>query len=202
MNRFVIADSRRCIGCFACQAACVDSHQKVGLQAYPRLFVTITQAATMPIQCRHCEDAPCSVVCPVNAITCKDRSIYINESLCIGCKMCALVCPFGVILCGGTPIHVLEFNVGQYSYVNNPYQPEQMHLRELSTQNLLPVFSSVMGEKTIAIKCDLCYFIEEGPACIRACPHKALSLVDEQTTGDIDLAVRMKNIAVVPERER
>lgn len=59
-----------------------------------------------------------------------------------------------------------------------------------------------MGEKTIAIKCDLCYFNEEGPACIRACPHKALSLVDEQTTGDIDLAVRMKNIAVVPERER
>ena len=199
MNRFVVADPRKCIGCFACQAACVENHQKAGLQAFPRLYVTAVETGTMPIQCRHCEDAPCAAVCPVQAISCQDHSIQINESLCIGCKLCSLVCPFGVIFFGGTPIPILEFNTGHYSYVHSPYQPEEMRLRELDMQKFLPAFSSAHGEKTIAIKCDLCYFSEDGPSCIRACPHKALSLVEESGSGDIDLAVKMKDVALIPE---
>ena len=196
MNRFVIADPKRCIGCFACQAACVENHQRVGLQAYPRLFVTHTPAGTMPVQCRHCEDAPCASVCPVKAISFKDHSVQLNESLCIGCKMCALACPFGTILPGGTPIPIYEFNVGRYAYVNSPFQPEPMYLREMSLQKLLSLLSWNVGQKTVAIKCDLCHFSEDGPACIRACPHKALSLIDAQTTAETTLAMRMKAIAV------
>ena len=64
MNHFVIADPRRCIGCYACIAGCVENHRKAGLQAYPRLYVTHTRAGVMPIQCRHCEDAPCAVGMP------------------------------------------------------------------------------------------------------------------------------------------
>ncbi|ECM2129481.1 4Fe-4S dicluster domain-containing protein, partial [Salmonella enterica subsp. enterica serovar Agona] len=36
----------------------------------------------------------------------------------------------------------------------------------------------VPGVRAIAVKCDLCSFDEQGPACVRMCPTKALHLVD------------------------
>ena len=180
MNRFVIANSKRCIGCFACVAGCVESHREAGLQAYPRLYIVRTPAGTMPIQCRNCEHPACGAVCPVKAITKIDGCVILNETLCIGCKMCALACPFGAIILGGTPVPKFEFNVGQYNYVNSPDQIDPIYLREFAIhERLSPLYWSI-GQKTVAVKCDLCHFSEQGPACVIACPHKALSLVDER----------------------
>jgi hydrogenase-4 component A len=195
MNCFVVADFTRCIGCFACQAACIENHRRAGLQAYPRLIVTRTVYGTMPIQCRHCDAPACAAVCPVKAITLEDNSIHLNEGLCIGCRMCALACPFGAIIPGGTPVPKFEFNVGQYLYTNDPYQTAPMYLRELS-QESLSLMSWNIGQKTVAVKCDLCSFSEEGPACVIACPHKALSLMDEETAGLIPLVEGIKAVAV------
>jgi hydrogenase-4 component A len=197
VNRFVIADSRHCIGCFACQAACVENHRKVGLQAYPRLMVTYTPEGTMPLQCRQCEDAPCGVVCPVKAIVSQNNSIRLNEGLCIGCKMCGLACPFGVVLPGGTPVPSYGFNIGQYSYVNTPYQTDPMHLREMNEQGFLSLLAWQVGQPKVAVKCDLCYFDVEGPACVRACPHKALSLIDDKAQDAAERVPRIKAAASV-----
>jgi hydrogenase-4 component A len=201
MNRFVIADPRRCIGCYACIAGCVESHRKAGLQAYPRLYVVHTPSGTMPVQCRHCEEPSCAAVCPVNAIVNRDNSVQLNESICIGCKMCGLACPFGAIVPGGTPIHKLEFNLGHYTYKNTPYQPETLYLHELDFQESLSLINWNIGQKTVAVKCDLCYFEHNGPACINACPHKSLSLVDEKMIYSKTLIERMKSVAVVAEGE-
>lgn len=209
MNKFVIADNRKCIGCYACVAACTESHRQAGLQAFPRLFVTHTPAGTMPIQCRHCEDAMCALVCPVNAITHEADSIQINEGICIGCKMCALACPFGNILPGGTPVPGQELNLGNYSFINTPFQPDPMFLRELSYQEKLSLLKWNVGQKTVAVKCDLCYFSPEGPACVIACPHKALYVVDafdedEYAAGEGPAAAQraslreMKEVATLP----
>ena len=196
MNRFVIADPKRCIACYACVAGCVENHRKAGLQAFPRLYITHTSAGTMPIQCRQCEEPDCAAVCPVHAISQVDRSILINESLCIGCKMCALACPFGAIIPGGTPIPKLEFNIGQYSYVNTPFQPEPMALRELGLDDRLSLLNWEVGRKTVAVKCDLCYFSKDGPACVIACPHKALSLVDDEILHNTALVEEIKEVSV------
>ena len=80
----------------------MEVHAAVGLQAYPRLHETKTSHGIVHIQCRHCEDAPCAEVCPVAAITHGDNTIDLNESTCIGCKMCALACPFGAIASYGS----------------------------------------------------------------------------------------------------
>lgn len=201
MNHFVIADPRRCIGCYACVAGCVESHRIAGLQAYPRLFIIHTPpAGTMPIQCRQCEDPACAAVCPVNAITHAGNSIQINESLCIGCKMCGVACPFGAIVPGGTPIPKFEFNVGQYTYINTPYQAAPMYLREFAMEERLSLLNWGIGQKTVAVKCDLCYFREEGPACVIACPHNALSLVAEDPDHSTLFIEQIKSV-VVPEEE-
>jgi len=201
MNHFVIADPKRCIGCYACIAGCVETHRNAGLQAYPRLYVIHTSSGTMPIQCRHCEEPSCAAVCPVKAISQSNKTIQVNEGLCIGCKMCALACPFGAIVPGGTPIPQLDFNVGQYTYINSPYQPEPMFLRELGLRERLSLLNWDVGQKTVAVKCDLCYFNDEGPACVRACPHKALTLIDEQAIYSTTLVEGMKEVALKAEGE-
>jgi Fe-S-cluster-containing hydrogenase component 2 len=200
MNGFVVADPRRCIGCFACQAACVESHRKVGLQAYPRLIVTHTPYGTMPLQCHQCDYAACVAVCPVRALTYKDNSVQLNETVCIGCKMCGLACPFGAIIPGGTPVPNFEFNVGQYLYLNTPYQSDPMYLREMDNQEHLSILAWSIGQKTVAIKCDKCFFNKEGPACVIACPHKALSLVDGESSDSIPFAKQLKT-SVLPKEE-
>ena len=179
MNRFVLANSRRCIGCYACVAGCVETHRTAGLQAYPRLYILHTPAGTMPVQCRHCESPACAAVCPVKAITVRNHSIALNETLCIGCKLCGLACPFGAIIPGGTPVPRFEFNVGQYTYVNTPYETDPMYLREFAVEERLSFLNFAIGQKTVAVKCDLCHFSASGPACVAACPHKALELVDD-----------------------
>lgn len=199
LNRFVVADPRKCIGCYACIAACVESHRQVGLQAYPRLYVTHTPVGTMPMQCRHCETPACAAVCPVQAITCHDRMVHLNETLCIGCKLCALACPFGAIVPGGTPVPRLELSAGQYTYTHNPFESDPMFLRELSLNDRLSLLNWEVGRKTVAVKCDLCYFKDSGPSCVQACPHKALILVDERTEYESELVEAIKAVQILEE---
>lgn len=194
MNRFVIAEPKLCIGCYTCEAACVDVHQEVGLQAHPRLVVTQTAQGTMPVQCRHCEDAPCAKVCPVGAITEADGMIQLNESTCIGCKMCALACPFGAIEPhGSSPLSQ-----------QMPYEPYVASAGAIIGEPLAPSaisapLSSLLdwsaGVRTVAVKCDLCYFREDGPKCIQVCPTKALRIVDSESLSASISAKRRQTVA-------
>jgi hydrogenase-4 component A len=177
----------------------VENHLRAGLQAYPRLVVTYTPEGNMPLQCRQCDKPACMTVCPVKAIALRNGSVILNETICIGCKMCGLACPFGVIMPGGTPVPVFGFNMGQYAYTNDPYQAEPMRLRDLDQANFLSLLTWQIGQKKVAVKCDLCYFDAEGPACVRACPHKALSLSDPQSDEDVDRGWRIKTPAPIHE---
>jgi formate dehydrogenase iron-sulfur subunit len=53
--------------------------------------------------CKHCVNAPCLEVCPTGAIIRTEfDSVYIQPSVCNGCRACVSACPFGVIHMGGT----------------------------------------------------------------------------------------------------
>lgn len=171
MNRFVMADPDWCIGCNTCLAACAEVHKTEGLQRYPRLTLVRTPTKTAPVLCRHCEDAPCQQVCPVEAISLRDEAVYLNESLCIGCKLCGLVCPFGAITPSGSrPVDT----PATFHYA---VAEEQLRDVPASPQTDPPFLRWNAGVQTVAVKCDLCHFLAEGPACVRACPTGALHLL-------------------------
>ncbi|MFD1774955.1 4Fe-4S dicluster domain-containing protein [Paenibacillus rhizophilus] len=194
-NSFVIAEAGKCIGCKACELACFTVHNQdngvaasvgtVTIPVLPRLYVIQTDSFTMPLQCRHCENAPCAGVCPVQAIRQEDGAILIDEDRCIGCKACAVACPFGA--------------VSLYKSYGNGQEMKQPYLKEQQNGRL------ERKARVIAYKCDLCRNIESGgnsasgemvsagavnhygsltenggepfPACVSVCPEQALTLV-------------------------
>ena len=143
----VFVDAEKCLACRSCELACAVAHSGSGSLSEairetplprPRVGVEGIGDISIPLQCRHCEDAPCARVCPTGAIEKSGGGapVAVREELCIGCKFCVLVCPFGVIGIG--------------------------------------------HRGRAAVKCDLCAErLKEGkePACVGACPTKALRFV-------------------------
>ncbi len=59
----------------------------------------ILEKAVFSFTCRQCEDAPCILVCPVEALEKDSSGILIRSvNLCVACKSCVTVCPFGTML--------------------------------------------------------------------------------------------------------
>ncbi|MCL7418569.1 MAG: 4Fe-4S dicluster domain-containing protein, partial [Halalkalicoccus sp.] len=51
---------------------------------------------SIPMQCYHCENAPCVSVCPTDSLLKKDNGfVEVRDNLCIGCQYCLSACPFG-----------------------------------------------------------------------------------------------------------
>lgn len=50
-----------------------------------------------PKSCLHCDDPPCVTVCPTGSSykRSEDGIVLVDESMCIGCKLCSWACPYG-----------------------------------------------------------------------------------------------------------
>jgi len=150
MGKTIVVNIEKCLACKSCEIACALAHSKskvleevVAESPKPQRRVTVEAAGDfgVPIQCRHCEDAPCITVCPTGAIYRQgaENPVLINPDLCIGCKFCIMVCPFGVI--------------------------------------------NISRDGKAVTKCDLCIERTEAgqePACVEACPTKALKIGNEK----------------------
>ncbi|WP_302057462.1 4Fe-4S dicluster domain-containing protein [Paenibacillus peoriae] len=164
-SSFVVADAGQCIGCKACELACFAVHSQangigasvgtVSVPVVPKVYVVRTGEMYVPVQCRHCENAPCAHACPVQAIRQEDGVVMIDEERCIGCTSCVLACPFGAIEV--SPVYRAGHVVTQSG------------LTHRANRVALP--------RTAASKCDLCAETENGqPACVEACPNHVLRL--------------------------
>lgn len=108
MKGSIYVELKKCLACHSCELACAIEHSRSkelvqALQEDPpptsRVRLEQVEGAAIPLQCRHCEDAPCVAVCPSGAIEKlgPEQAVIIHEDKCIGCKFCIAVCPFGVV---------------------------------------------------------------------------------------------------------
>ncbi|WP_169999887.1 formate dehydrogenase FDH3 subunit beta [Campylobacter sp. RM9328] len=93
-------DNDRCIDCNGCAVACDEAHElPIGVRR--RRVITLNEGVigkevSTSIACMHCEDAPCSLVCPVDCFVIRPDGIVLHDKeVCIGCGYCLYACPFG-----------------------------------------------------------------------------------------------------------
>jgi len=103
----------------------------------------------IPRRCMHCDNPACATLCPFAANhKFENGAVVIDQETCFGGAKCKTVCPW--------EIPQRQSGIGVY----------------------LKVLPTLMGNG-IMVKCDLCSdLLKEGktPACIAACPQKAMTI--------------------------
>ncbi len=104
----VYVNVNRCMGCKSCEIACAVAHSQsqslmgAVFEAVPprkRIYVQAVEQRSVPVSCRHCEEAGCVKVCPTGAMQKEAVTGVVSHdrARCIGCGFCEMACPFGVL---------------------------------------------------------------------------------------------------------
>lgn len=100
-HRFIVCDPDKCMGCQMCEFICSVTKEGVFDPLRSRIRnVRIEPIVTLSVSCRNCEDAPCVISCPRDALS-QNRetgTIMVDEEACNGCGWCVGACEFGAIL--------------------------------------------------------------------------------------------------------
>lgn len=185
----LVVDLDRCTGCGSCATACAvennippateRSNERTGV-----LWLRVHDVATVdpsgrstfvPIPCQQCEEPPCVDVCPQRAVEYDPRTGIVGQIpvRCLGCRYCMVACPY----------HTRSFNWW------SPEWPEGMKA------SLNPEVS--IRQRGVVEKCNFCVQRLQAarakasaagqadidpadyvPACVEACPSRALSFGD------------------------
>jgi len=135
MQKSLHINPDKCTGCLQCEMACSYENYGVFAPAKSRIkvFDFHETGKKVPYTCTQCDEAWCLHACPVEAIT-VDKATgakVVNDTTCVGCKVCTISCPFGTVnyvqetgkvqkcdLCGGNPACAEACPTGAITYVD------------------------------------------------------------------------------------
>jgi Fe-S-cluster-containing dehydrogenase component len=161
----MVIDLAKCDGCGHCTMACSKMHFVPPDRQWIKVLRMRESEETAPYffpqPCYHCDNPPCTKVCPVDAtFKRQDGIVLIDNERCIGCRFCMAACPYGA----------RSFNWGHppdpVEEAAEPYSPEHGFPRRMGTVE----------------KCDFCPdMAAKGmlPACTAGCPMGAIYYGDE-----------------------
>jgi molybdopterin-containing oxidoreductase family iron-sulfur binding subunit len=180
----MVIDQDRCIGCWTCAIAC-KSNNNVPLGMWWNRILTVSEDPSglditetggmdeplgdypdltisfLPVNCFHCDNPPCTEVCPVAATYQReDGIVMVDWDRCIGCRYCMIACPYNM--------RVFNWSVPDQVPANaDPANLDAYHVGD---------WAKPPRPKGIVEKCDFCYQrVDEGlqPFCIEVCPARA-----------------------------
>jgi electron transport protein HydN len=97
---YIACDAEKCVCCQICEYVC--SYNKTGeFNTFRSRIRTVREHKILmtAVACRTCEDAPCVIACPRDALT-QDADtgvIRVDTGRCDGCAWCIEACDFGAI---------------------------------------------------------------------------------------------------------
>jgi dimethyl sulfoxide reductase iron-sulfur subunit len=97
----MVIDLSQCIGCGYCVRTCQAVNDVPNDEMrWNIVFPEQTEVGVefyMNRPCQHCQDAPCTRVCPVGATWVRpDGIVAMDYERCIGCRYCQVACPYDV----------------------------------------------------------------------------------------------------------
>ncbi len=95
----MVIDLSKCRNARKCMEACQHAHHLKPEQHHINVMQMQTAKYTapfyMPKPCMHCDNTPCTKVCPVDAtFKRQDGVVLIDNERCIGCRFCVAACPY------------------------------------------------------------------------------------------------------------
>ncbi|WP_322797461.1 4Fe-4S dicluster domain-containing protein [Tepidiforma sp.] len=194
----MVIDTRRCVGCDACVAAC-----KAENKTPPGVSYTIVleqglgerpddRPLFMTKPCFHCEHPPCVPVCPVGATfkRSQDGIVVVDYDRCIGCRYCIVACPYQA----------------RYSDFGDNYPAVEEHTPWASVPS--PEYRQFRTRKEgkspegNVRKCTFCLHLQDEngeydrasgrwPACAKTCTGKAIHFGDlNDPTSEVSLLLK------------
>lgn len=159
----MVIDLSRCRNARRCVEDCQKMHGLPVNQEYIRVKKMQDSENTAPYWfpqiCNHCDNSPCTRVCPVGATYQRsDGIVAMDNTKCIGCRFCMAACPY----------QTRTFNWGEPAN-NNVISANHDNCKD---QHI----------KGTVSKCDFCpEMVKKGelPACVTACPNGVFYFGDE-----------------------